>query len=148
MKICVVGSRDFQDSELLDTVLSKIFSTNDILISGGAKGADTIAEEWAKDNGYHVKIYRPNWEKYQKSAGFRRNEVMVDKSDTVIAFWNGESRGTAHSIELAVATGKLNKIIRYNPIPKEKNIGKNKKSESNRRTVKLFTKRRSRSNSS
>ena len=101
MKIAVIGGRNFQDKNHLGQVLSRVFSEGDTLISGGAKGADSLAENWARWMGFACLIFKPNWKLHGRSAGFRRNHTLISQADKVIAFWDGASRGTAHSLELA-----------------------------------------------
>ena len=108
MKIAVVGSREFKDNNLIKEILIREFSVDDILISGGAKGVDSYAEqlidEWNRL--CYKKIFKPNWDKYGKRAGFLRNQLIIDEADKVIAFWDGKSKGTKHSIDLAIKAGK------------------------------------------
>lgn len=103
MKLAVVGSRSFSDYDLLKEKLDKIHSrkTVRLVVSGGAAGADRLAEKWAGENGIEVKVFFPDWQKYGKRAGFLRNEQIIESADVVIAFWDGHSRGTQHSINLA-----------------------------------------------
>ena len=103
----IVGSRGFNDYELLKEKCDKLLSNqSDVaIVSGGAKGADTLAERYAKDKGYELKVFKADWDNYGKSAGYIRNEQMhkyiaqFDKRG-VIAFWDGQSKGTAHNFEL------------------------------------------------
>jgi len=120
MKIAIVGSREFTPSILIEETMNRIFSKhhNDILISGGAKGVDSIAEQivdkWNKMGYYYSKtpyqfqkiIFKPDWDKYGKSAGFIRNKLIINEADRVIAFWDGKSKGTKHSIDLSIAQNK------------------------------------------
>lgn len=76
------------------------------VISGGARGTDNLGELYAIENGFDVKKYLPDWERYGKSAGPLRNKIMVDKADFIICFWNGKSRGTASTVKYAIKTGK------------------------------------------
>jgi uncharacterized phage-like protein YoqJ len=73
-----------------------------VVISGGAPGVDSWAEEAAIERGLDVEVYEPQWRRpdgtTDRGAGFKRNQVIVDKSDAVIAFWDGKSRGTADTI--------------------------------------------------
>ena len=105
MNIAVIGSRTFQDQTLLNQVLSKAFSKDDTLISGGAKGADQLAETWARRKGITCRIFKPDWQRHSRSAGFKRNHTIIAHADKVIAFWDGQSKGTAHSIEMAKKKG-------------------------------------------
>lgn len=128
MKLAVVGSRRFGNYDLYffdnnrDSAIAKKLTEIDYqylcfklkglniteIISGGAKGADSLAERYANENNIFMTVFIPEWSLYGKSAGYRRNELIVENSDEVYAFWDGESPGTKHSIELAK---KLNKPI-------------------------------------
>lgn len=77
-----------------------------IVVSGGASGVDSWAEVYAKQRGLQTEIYPAMWSTYGKSAGFRRNADIVNAADQVVAFWDGESKGTAHTIKLARERGK------------------------------------------
>lgn len=122
MKLAIVGSRDFDDEFLMAKYLA-IFSTaytNDELdppeievISGGAKGADSLGERFAKIFRMPVTIFKPDWDKYGKSAGFRRNRQIVDTCDMVLAFWDGKSKGTQNTISLAKAQKKPTFIVYF-----------------------------------
>ena len=120
MKIAVVGSRNFINKDFIETIMSIHFNIHhdDILVSGGAKGVDSIAEEIVKEwnNNYHFYannpkqfkkiIFKPDWNKYGKSAGFIRNKLIINEAELVLAFWDGKSKGTKHSIDLAIKAGK------------------------------------------
>jgi len=132
----VVGSREFEDYETLCKVLDKILQNyEDVeIVSGGAKGADSLAERYAKEHGYALKVFPANWNKYGKSAGWRRNTEMHKYISTfpnrgVIAFYNGTSKGTAHNFELAPKYENQLKIYNYiekqfvpNPTVEEESI--------------------------
>ena len=101
MKVGLVGSRTFTDKELAQRVILKLYKhePNFIPISGGAKGADTICADFCrKILGRPPIIFPADWDKYGKSAGFRRNRTIVENSDALIAFWDGKSDGTADTI--------------------------------------------------
>lgn len=104
MKVAVIGSRTFKDKERLFNILSNNNITH--IISGGAIGADAIAEQWATLNDIPVTIYKPDWEKFGKSAGFIRNYDIIKDAEMVIAFWDGVSKGTEHSLVYANKIGK------------------------------------------
>jgi predicted Rossmann fold nucleotide-binding protein DprA/Smf involved in DNA uptake len=98
----VIGSRTFDNYKFLEKALNYFFSTKiESIISGGAKGADSLAEEFAKQKGIKIVVHKPNWDEFGKSAGFKRNHQIVEESDILVAFWDGESKGTKHSIKLA-----------------------------------------------
>ena len=103
MKVIIAGSRTFNNNELLWNECEKAFSLlNKIeIVSGTAKGADQIGEWFAEGNGYPIKRFPANWNKYGKSAGYKRNEEMARYADALIAFWDGKSKGTKHMIDLA-----------------------------------------------
>ena len=110
MKLAVVGSRGWTKYTSVFIAITSIFP--DEIVSGGAKGVDSMAEQWATL--YHVptKIFLPDWKKYGKRAGAIRNKQIVDYCDKLIAFWDGKSRGTLISIEMAQKAGKLLKVFR------------------------------------
>lgn len=109
-RITVIGSRDFKDYIFLESRLFLYFNENDVLISGGARGADKLAESFADKHGFSKEIFLPDWKRYGKSAGFRRNITIIESCNFVIAFWNGKSKGTKHSIDIAEKKGKPVKI--------------------------------------
>ena len=108
MKIAIVGSRTFNDYYYFgDELLRRVsLSDMDVIISGGAKGVDKLAEDFAKANDIPFKEFKANWEKYGKGAGFIRNSLIVEKADMVIAFWDGKSTGTKDSIDKAIKKRK------------------------------------------
>jgi len=113
MKLAIVGSRTFNDYEMVKDSLKDLTITE--IVSGGAKGADALAEKFAKVNNIPVKIFKPDWAKYGRGAGPVRNKQIVEYADKVIAFWDGESKGTKSSIDLATKELKLLSIKRFMP---------------------------------
>jgi hypothetical protein len=113
MKLAIVGSRGFKDTRLLESILDKHKDTVSIVVSGGAIGADTMGETWAIANKIPIKIFKPEWEKYGKSAGMKRNELIIQECDICIAFWDGKSKGTANSIFICKKLNKKVEVIRY-----------------------------------
>ena len=81
------------------------------LISGGAKGVDKMAEEWATKNGLSITIFRPNWDKYGKGAGPRRNVQIIGAATHCIAFPSKMGKGTQDSIGKAKRKGIPLKVI-------------------------------------
>jgi hypothetical protein len=116
MKVIIAGSRTFGDYSLLvktcDLVLSNISSHIEI-VSGTAKGADLLGEKYANERGYSIKRFPAEWDKYGKSAGYRRNSEMAQYADALIVFWDGSSKGTKHMIDLAKSANLQIKIINY-----------------------------------
>ena len=112
MKVAVIGSRGFNKYDLLKSTLSTIDIS--LIISGGAIGADTLAEVYAKEKGIETKIFLPDWKKHGKKAGFLRNTDIINESELVIAFWDGTSKGTKDSINKAEKLNKRVLTINYN----------------------------------
>lgn len=111
-RVAVVGSRSFENFKLLDAYLYEYFYPFR-LISGGASGADSLAEEFARRRNLKKKIYKANWDKYGKGAGFIRNKKIVKNCDVVVAFWDGESKGTKNTIDLAKEAGKKVYVVMF-----------------------------------
>lgn len=120
-KILITGSRNITsiDQNKINLVLtnnirtSKVFNLNDILIHGGAIGVDSTASMWAKSNNVKEIIIRPI-NPNNKSYYLHRNVEMITMCDKVIAFWDGESRGTKFTIDYAKARGKEVNIVMLN----------------------------------
>ncbi|SIP85845.1 Conserved protein mycobacteriophage D29, Gp61 (DUF2493) [Pacmanvirus A23] len=110
MKVAVMGSRTFDNYELLCIELDKLEITE--IISGGAFGADSLAEQYAGDCDLPTTIFKPDWDRYgRKLAGIIRNSDIVANCDILIAFWDRKSNGTRDSINKAKAANKLYKIV-------------------------------------
>ena len=107
--LLVVGSREFHNYTMMQKVLDEEINKDNEsvkIVSGGAKGADNLAKEYAKLHKLEYIEFPAKWNIYGKSAGYRRNEEMhkyisEKKRRKVIAFWNGKSKGTQHNFELA-----------------------------------------------
>jgi hypothetical protein len=120
-KVVIAGSRGFSNYKLLKETCDKYLrekkkTHNVIVVSGHARGADTLGEKYASDEDLDLEIYPADWKKYGKSAGFMRNEQMANIADAVIAFWNGESHGTKHMIDIAEEKGLNVKVVNYGKI--------------------------------
>ena len=124
-RIAIVGSRDFHDYEYLRQELTKYICSNFdafeengklyrrrttwpniAIVSGGARGADTLAEDFADQYNLEKLIFKPDWDLYGKRAGFVRNAKIVDNCDVLFAFQINKSKGTQHSIDLAKEKSK------------------------------------------
>ena len=104
VKMAIVGSRntgtvDF--SLVMDELRQRIKNPITEVISGGAKGYDTMAAAWAILRGIAVTELRPDYQKHGRAATFIRNRAIVDSADIVVAFWDGKSRGTKYTIDYA-----------------------------------------------
>ena len=105
-KLVIAGSRDFKDYSLLSETLDKHLKNRArnkaiTIISGTAKGADQLGEQYAKEKGYKVEYYPADWERYGNAAGPIRNTQMAKAADDVIVFWDGKSAGTRNMMEAA-----------------------------------------------
>ena len=97
MKVAIIGSRN-----LVNVEISKYIPENTAeIISGGARGIDTLAEEWAEKNGIPKTIIKPEYERFKRGAPLKRNEKIVELADVIIALWDGKSRGTKFTIDYA-----------------------------------------------
>lgn len=118
-KIIVAGGRSFNNYDLLEQKLdyylsSKINEGYDIvIISGTAKGADSLGEKYAINKGYEIERFPANWDKYGKSAGYRRNVDMANAADACIVFWDGTSPGSKHMIDIANTKRLALRVVNY-----------------------------------
>ncbi len=100
MRVLVCGGRNYDNFEAVCKNLEMInwHDTIDLLIQGGASGADDLARKWATNNGVAVQTFNADWKKWGKSAGPIRNEEMLigGRPDLVVAFPGG--RGTADMV--------------------------------------------------
>jgi len=117
MKIIVAGSRTFNDYQLLEETLDDIIQsrgiTQPIIISGTASGADSLGERYAEKRGYQIMRFKPDWQQYGKSAGYIRNKEMADAADLLIAFWDGQSKGTEMMIQIMKKQNKSGVVVQY-----------------------------------
>jgi hypothetical protein len=111
MKLAIIGSRNFTDYNTLEVTLHPLKSTITQIISVAAKGADTLGEQWAATHQIPTTIFPADWKMYGKKAGFIRNKDIIKNCDFCIAFWDGKSKGTAHSISLCQKLNKPYEII-------------------------------------
>jgi len=102
-RLAIVGSRKIEDYDWVESQILLHHNIDNIsyVVSGGAKGVDTIADQFAKKYYLPMLTYKPDWKNDGKSAGYIRNKLIVDSCDCLIAFWDGKSNGTKHSISLA-----------------------------------------------
>lgn len=105
MNIAIIGSREYPDWRVIhDFVYTLPHDTT--VVSGGARGVDRVAESVAKERGLATRIFPADWNMFGKRAGFLRNQDIINAAEIVVAFWDGTSRGTAHSLGLARAACK------------------------------------------
>jgi hypothetical protein len=114
-RIIIAGSRDFNNYEFLKSKLNQFIKEHPnrrfVIVSGTARGADSLGEKYAKEKCIELKRFPAHWEQFGKSAGYIRNTEMLNYiNDTccdgfVIAFWDGKSKGTKHMIKSAKDAG-------------------------------------------
>lgn len=107
LRIAVVGSRGITAVDLSLYIPQNCC----LIVSGGARGVDTIAEQYAKAHGIEALIIRPDYERYGRAAPIRRNDIIVDNADLVLAFWDGSSHGTKYTIDYAKSHGKKVRVF-------------------------------------
>lgn len=103
--ILVAGGRDFDDYARVKADLAK--HNPEVIVSGMARGADKLGVKYANENGGQLKEFPAQWDKYGKSAGYKRNQQMLDegKPDLVLIYWDGISKGTKHMLDIAKRAG-------------------------------------------
>lgn len=117
-KVIIAGSRGFSNYKLLREQCNKFLrekrkTSNIIVVSGHARGADLLGEKYAQDEGFTLEIYPAQWKKLGKQAGYRRNEQMAEVADALIAFWDGSSKGTKHMIDIMNEKNLLVRVVEY-----------------------------------
>ena len=90
--------------------------TEMVVIEGGARGADRLARQVALDFGWKVVTFEAMWDTYGRAAGYIRNSQMLEegKPEFVLAFWDGQSRGTKDMIEQSKAFGVPVEVVHAN----------------------------------
>ncbi len=118
-RLIVCGGVDFKDYNYLKTQLDRLIAyyENIRLVSGHARGVDTLAEQYAAEKSMPIQVFPAEWKKYGKAAGPIRNRAMLEyaKEETpvVAAFWNGKSRGTGNMLKQAKAAGAECHVFSY-----------------------------------
>ena len=102
MKVAVIGSRGL----LVNNLEKYLPPETTEIVSGGAKGIDTCAREYAKANNIKLTEFLPEYEKYGRSAPLKRNITIIENADIVLAFWDGKSNGTRFVIDNCKKLGK------------------------------------------
>lgn len=110
MKIAVIGGREFTDEKLMNRILTDFVKPEDEIISGGAKGADSMAEKWSKEHNIKFQAFKP--EANQEYYFAKRNSEVADACDILIAFPDKNSHGTYHTVGLAIGYKKRVIVIK------------------------------------
>lgn len=107
MKLAIVGSRKVKD------IVIGAYMPDDVteIVSGGAKGVDTLAKEYAEKYSIKYTEFLPDYSAYGRVAPLRRNDEIIAYADEILAFWDGKSRGTAYTINNAKKQGKPVSVV-------------------------------------
>lgn len=123
-KLAIIGSRNFNDYDLLCREIQKL-KVPATIVSGGAKGADTLGKKYADEHGIATQIFPAIWHPQgeggpmDKGAGMKRNTDIIKTADCILAFWDGDSTGTVDSINKSIMFKKRVKVV-YVGLPKKK----------------------------
>lgn len=113
MKIAIIGSREMTRKPVVDVLetLDDLKRNDIVVITGGARGTDEIVEDYCKIKMINVKVIRPIDERSPINYLFRNVEILTE-ADKVVAFWDGQSRGTKFVIDYCKARNKPVQIFR------------------------------------
>lgn len=115
-KVIIAGGRDYNNYQQMITMMDAYLENRHphvIIISGGAKGADSLGESYAALRGYKLIVMKADWDKYGKRAGYLRNKDMLDVADASVCFWDEVSRGTGHMVRISKESGKPCRVVPY-----------------------------------
>lgn len=110
MKLAIVGSRSINTASI-EALLKQYELEPELIITGGACGVDALAEQYAHSAGIPVKIFKPDYRAHSRRAPLIRNKIIARECDTLLALWDGKSRGTWHVAHFAAKIGK--KVITH-----------------------------------
>ena len=105
MRTIIAGSRSITDYAVVEEAVAASGFRPSVVLSGAARGVDTLAFDWGWEQGVPVESYPADWKKLGKHAGAIRNQIMAERADALIAVWDGRSRGTADMIAKAKRRG-------------------------------------------
>ncbi len=126
IKLAIIGSRTLLDFDK-NLILRHIPPETTVIISGGARGIDSLAKHIAGELGLDFLEVKPDYARYGKTAPFNRNAAMVSMADRVLAVWDFNSRGTAHAIAQCIKQGVPVRIIGPDGVPApQKNVEKDR----------------------
>ena len=107
MKLAVIGSRGI----IVEDIERYLPDGIDEIVSGGARGADLCAKEYAKKNDIKYTEFLPDYNRYGRAAPIKRNDEIINYADEIIAFWDGASKGTQYTVKRAQKLGKKVTVI-------------------------------------
>ena len=108
MKLAIIGSRNLEVKNIGDYLPKGVTE----IVSGGAVGIDTAAANYAKENGITLTEFLPDYQRYKRGAPLKRNQQIAEYADAVLAFWDGSSRGTMHTVNLFKTLNKPVTIVK------------------------------------
>lgn len=117
MRTIIAGSRGITDYAVVEEAVRASGFTPTVVLSGAARGVDRLGERWAREHDVLCQCHPAPWKEMGRRAGLLRNEVMAGMADALIAIWDGESRGTKHMIETALAKGLTVYVHDVRPAP-------------------------------
>ena len=94
MKLAIIGSRDITDVDIEKYIPDGVTE----IVSGGAKGIDTLAKQYAIDNNIKYVEFAPDYTRFKKGAPLKRNQEIAKYADALLVFWDCKSKGTKHTI--------------------------------------------------
>lgn len=110
MKVAIIGSRNLK----IDSIGEYIPVECDEIVTGGARGIDTCAMSYARENGISLTVLHPDYKRYGRGAPIVRNREIIAQADLVVAIWDGNSRGTKNVIDECRKTGVEARVILIN----------------------------------
>lgn len=105
MNVIIAGGRDITDYDLIERAVQQSGFDIEQVVSGGAKGVDTLAVLYAQKHDKHLALFMADWDRHGRKAGPIRNGQMAEYADALIAIWDGKSKGTKNMIDQATAKG-------------------------------------------
>ena len=108
MKLAIIGSRNLIIEHLEDYLPDNVTE----IVSGGAKGIDRLAAEYAKKHPLPLTEFLPDYARYGRGAPFIRNRQIAEYANEVLAFWNGISKGTMYTVRMFEKMGKQVTLIK------------------------------------
>ncbi len=107
MKLAIIGSRSIEDADLSPHIPVR----PSLIISGGAKGVDALAERYARMHKIALRVFLPDYKAYGKYAPLVRNRKIAEECDEVLAVWDGQPRGAKYTIDYARSIGKTVLVV-------------------------------------
>ncbi len=111
MKLAIIGSRNLTVENIGEYLPNGVTE----IVSGGAKGIDRLAADYAKQNGIALTEFLPDYARYGRGAPLKRNEQIAEYAEMALAFWDGSSKGTKYTLSLFDKLGKKTIIVKIDP---------------------------------